>query len=134
MKPKLGRQKEHRTALLRNIGISLVKNERVTTTLPKAKALRPIIERWITIAKDANLHAERILISRVGDKSTVNKLMKDIAKRNNNRHGGYTRILKLGARVGDASPKAMIEFVEQLIINDEETKESKPKKDKKVTK
>lgn len=124
---KLGRKKEHRNALLRNIGISLVLNERVTTTLPKAKALRPIIERWITIAKGANLHAERILISRVGDKPTVSKLMKDLAKRNSSRPGGYTRILKLGARVGDASPTALIEFVEAPAKEDkkEEAKEKK---------
>lgn len=129
MSRKLGRKIGHRRALLKNLGISLVMHERITTTLPKAKELRPLIERWITIAKKpeaSSLQAQRLLLSRVGDKAAVKKLTSDLAGRAKSRVGGYTRILKLGARVGDASPIAIIELVDKKAVV--EVKDAKAKK------
>lgn len=138
MSRKLGRKIGHRRALLKNLGISLVMHERITTTLPKAKELRPLIERWITIAKKpeaSSLQAQRLLLSRVGDKDAVKKLTRDLAGRAKSRVGGYTRILKLGNRVGDASPIAIIELVDKkavVKVKEAKTKDAKAevKKDK----
>ena len=117
---KLGRVTEHRLALLRNQATALLRHERIETTVPKAKELRPFVERLITIAKrgvasdDANgkaLHARRLVAAEVADKAVVSKLFDTIAPRFAERPGGYTRILRIGIRRGDAAEVAQIELV-----------------------
>ncbi len=119
MNRTLGRSKDHRTHLMRNLGRSLVLEERLVTTLPKAKSLRPIVEVWITkakataAAKDANrLARHRQLLQVVHHADVAGKLITDLAARTKNRAGGYLRILKLGHRAGDAAPMARIELVD----------------------
>ena len=117
---KLGRVSEHRTALLRNQAIALIRHERIETTMPKAKELRPFVERLITIAKrgvaagDANgksLHARRLVLQELPDKDVVGKLFESIAPRFAERPGGYTRILRVGFRRGDSAEVAQVELV-----------------------
>jgi large subunit ribosomal protein L17 len=117
---KLGRVSEHRTALLRNQAMALIRHERIETTLPKAKELRPFVERLITIAKrgvaaaDANgksLHARRLVLQELPDKDIVGKLFESIAPRYAERAGGYTRILRVGFRRGDSAEVAHVELV-----------------------
>lgn len=110
---KLNRTHSHRQAMFANMAVALVKHEQITTTLPKAKDLRPIVERLVTLAKKGSLHARRQLISRTRDEKTAAKLIDVLATRYNARSGGYTRILKAGYRYGDAAPMAVIEFVER---------------------
>jgi len=101
-----------RKALLRGLVNSLVEHGRIKTTVAKAKELRRHVEKAITLGKDQTLHAQRLLLSRYPNESTVNTIMKDLAPRFKNRAGGYTRILKLGARPGDNADMAFIEFVD----------------------
>lgn len=117
---KLGRTTEHRLALLRNQAIALLRHERIETTVPKAKELRPFVERLITIAKrgvaggdDAGkaLHARRMVLAELPDKKVVGKLFESLAPRFSERPGGYTRILRVGFRRGDAAEVAQIELV-----------------------
>jgi large subunit ribosomal protein L17 len=117
---KLGRVSEHRTALLRNQAMALIRHERIETTMPKAKELRPFVERLITIAKrgvasgDANgksLHARRMVLAELPDKDVVGKLFESIAPRYAERPGGYTRILRVGFRRGDSAEVAQVELV-----------------------
>ena len=109
---QLGVKKEHRTALLANLGASLVKKGRVRTTLPKARALRPFIERVITLAKKGTLHHRRLALSRLRDEDAVTLLFNEKAAMFAKRNGGYTRIYKLSEqRLGDAAEMALIEFV-----------------------
>jgi large subunit ribosomal protein L17 len=117
---KLGRVSEHRTALLRNQAMALIRHERIETTMPKAKELRPFVERLITIAKrgvasgDANgksLHARRLVLAELPDKAIVGKLFESIAPRYAERPGGYTRILRVGYRRGDSAEVAQVELV-----------------------
>src|ERR1051325_4734577 len=117
---KLGRVSEHRTALLRNQAMALIRHERIETTMPKAKELRPFVERIITIAKrgvaagEANgkaLHARRMVLVDIVDKDVVGKLFDTIAPRFADRPGGYTRILRIGFRRGDAAEVAQMELV-----------------------
>ncbi len=117
---KLGRVSEHRTALLRNQAMALIRHERIETTMPKAKELRPFVERLITIAKrgvaagDANgrsLHARRLVLAELPDKDVVGKLFASIAPRYAERPGGYTRILRVGYRRGDSAEVAQMELV-----------------------
>ena len=117
---KLGRVSEHRTALLRNQAMALIRHERIETTMPKAKELRPFVERLITIAKrgvasgDANgqsLHARRLVLAELPDKAVVGKLFESIAPRYAERPGGYTRILRVGFRRGDSAEVAQVELV-----------------------
>jgi large subunit ribosomal protein L17 len=117
---KLGRVTEHRVALLRNQAIALLRHERIETTLPKAKELRPFVERLITIAKrgiasgDANgkgLHARRLVLAALPDRAVVGKLFETLAPRFAERHGGYTRILRVGFRRGDSAEVAQVELV-----------------------
>ena len=117
---KLGRVSEHRTALLRNQAMALIRHERIETTLPKAKELRPFVERLITIAKrgvtagDANaksLNARRLVLQELPDKDVVGKLFESIAPRYAERPGGYTRILRVGFRRGDSAEVAHVELV-----------------------
>ena len=117
---KLGRVSEHRTALLRNQAMALIRHERIETTMPKAKELRPFVERLITIAKrgvasgDANgksLHARRLVLAELPDRAVVGKLFEAIAPRYAERPGGYTRILRVGFRRGDSAEVAQVELV-----------------------
>jgi large subunit ribosomal protein L17 len=110
---KLGRTTSHRTAMFANMAASLIKHEQITTTLPKAKELRPFVEKLVTLAKRGDLHARRIAISRVRDVTQVRKLFETIGPRYKARDGGYTRVLKAGFRFGDNAPVAVIEFVDR---------------------
>ena len=110
---KLGRTTSHRTAMFANMAASLIKHEQITTTLPKAKELRPFVEKLVTLAKRGDLHARRIAISRVRDVDQVRKLFETIGPRYEGRKGGYIRVLKAGFRFGDNAPVAVIEFVDR---------------------
>ena len=110
---KLGRTSAHRTAMFANMAASLIKHEQITTTLPKAKELRPFVEKLVTLAKRGDLHARRIAISRVRDVDQVGKLFSAIGPRYADRNGGYIRIMKAGFRHGDNAPVAVIEFVDR---------------------
>ena len=110
---KLNRTKEHRKALFMNLAQALVKHEQITTTLPKAKELRPIVEKLVTLARKDTLHARRQVISQLQDKKLADKLFTTLAERYKERPGGYTRIMKAGFRYGDMAPLAIIEFVDR---------------------
>lgn len=110
---KLGRTTAHRTAMFANMAASLIKHEQIVTTLPKAKELRPFVEKLVTLAKKGDLHARRIAISRVRDVDQVGKLFATIGPRYSGRNGGYIRVLKAGYRYGDNAPMAVIEFVDR---------------------
>ena len=110
---KLGRTSSHRMAMFANMAASLIKHEQITTTLPKAKELRPFVEKLVTLAKRGDLHARRIAISRVRDVDQVRKLFDTIGPRYGSRNGGYIRVLKAGFRYGDNAPVAVIEFVDR---------------------
>lgn len=112
MKPnRLGRNQGHRKALLRNQVISLILNERIRTTDAKAKALRPIIEKMITLGKRGDLAARRQVAAYLNQPAAVKRLFEDVAPRYADRDGGYTRIVKIGQRRGDAAPISLIELV-----------------------
>jgi large subunit ribosomal protein L17 len=110
---KLNRTAEHRRAMWANMAASLIKHEQISTTLPKAKDLRPIVEKLVTLGKRGDLHARRQAISQIRDIAMVKKLFEVIGPRYKDRHGGYTRVLKAGFRHGDNAPNAVIEFVER---------------------
>lgn len=110
---KLNRTTAHRKALFANLAVALIKHEQIKTTLPKAKDLRPIVEKLVTLGKKGTLHARRQIISRTGDEATATKLFDAIAERYKGRNGGYLRILKAGFRYGDMAPMAVIEFVDR---------------------
>ena len=110
---KLNRTSEHRKALLKNMLNSLIKYEQIITTLPKAKFLRPQADKIITLGKNDTLQNTKILISKLQDKNSANKVKKTLSKRYINRKGGYTRIIKAGFRYGDKAPMAVIEFVDR---------------------
>ena len=112
---KLNRTSEHRKALIKNMLNSLIKYEQITTTLPKAKVLRPQADKIITLGKLDTLHNTKALISKLQDTKSANKVKKTLAKRYLNRKGGYTRIIKAGFRYGDNAPMAVIEFVDRDI-------------------
>ncbi len=109
---KLDRKTEHRQAMLANQVCSLIHHERIRTTLAKAKAVRPLAEKMVTLGKDGSLHARRNALAVLRQKEAISKLFGDISKRCANRNGGYTRIIKLGKRLSDAAPMALIEWVE----------------------
>ena len=109
---KLGRDSSHRRAMLRNMATSLVKMERIETTLPKAKELRGIVDRMITLGKRGDLHARRLAASYLFDDEAVAKVFSDLASRFEKRPGGYTRILRKGFRFGDGADMALIELVD----------------------
>ena len=128
---KLNRTSEHRKALLKNMLNSLIKYEQIKTTLPKAKFLRPQAEKIITLGKKDNLQTTKMLISKLQDSKSANKIKKTLSKRYEKRNGGYTRIIKAGFRYGDNAPMAILEFVDRDI---EAKKVDKKIKDtKKVT-
>ena len=127
---RLNRTSEHRKALLKNMLNSLIKYEQITTTLPKARVLRPAAEKLITIGKKNTLSNTRRLVSKLQNIQTVNKIRKTLSKRYEKRKGGYTRIIKAGFRYGDNAPMAIIEFVDR----DLEAKRVDRKKSKKEDK
>ena len=110
---KLGRTSAHRTAMFANMSASLIKHEQIVTTLPKAKELRPFVEKLVTLAKRGELHARRQAISQVRDIAQVGKLFATLGPRYKARAGGYIRVLKAGFRHGDNAPMAVIEFVDR---------------------
>lgn len=110
---KLNRTHEHRKAMFANMVASLIEHEQIVTTLPKAKDLRPIVEKMITLGKRGDLHARRQAISQVRDETVIRKLFDTLAPRYADRNGGYTRVLKAGFRRGDNAPMAVIEFVDR---------------------
>jgi large subunit ribosomal protein L17 len=125
---KLGRTSGHRLAMFRNQLASLIDKERIVTTLPKAKELRPQIERLITLGKNDSVHARRVAGSQIQDNTLVAKLFDTIGPRFNDRPGGYTRIIKLGPRRGDASEMAILEFVGYELAKEEKSAPAKAKK------
>ncbi len=110
---KLNRTSEHRLAMLRNMMNSLIQHEVIKTTLPKAKELRRVVERMITLAKEPTLANKRLAFNRLRDRDMVVKLFGEIGPRYQARPGGYTRILKMGYRVGDNAPMALVELVDR---------------------
>src|SRR3977135_4042509 len=108
---KLNRTNEHRRAMFANMAAALIKHEQIVTTLPKAKDLRPIVEKLVTLGKRGDLHARRQAIAQIKDAILVGKLFAVLAPRYKDRHGGYTRVLKAGVRYGDNAAMAVIEFV-----------------------
>ena len=123
---KLNRTSEHRKALIKNMLNSLIKYEQITTTLPKAKVLKPQADKIITLGKKDNLQNTKTLISKLQDAKSANKVKKTLSKRYENRKGGYTRIIKAGFRYGDNAPMAVIEFVDRDV---EAKRVDKKKKD-----
>tara|TARA_B100000579_G_scaffold90010_1_gene70947 strand:- start:304 stop:741 length:438 start_codon:yes stop_codon:yes gene_type:complete len=113
---KLNRTSEHRKALLKNMLNSLIKYEQITTTLPKAKFLKPEAEKIITLGKKETLHTKKMLMTKLQDRISTQKVTKTLSKRYQKRNGGYTRIVKAGFRYGDNAPMAVIEFVDRDIV------------------
>jgi len=125
---RFGKTTSHRVMMFRNLVTSLIKHGRVETTLPKAKELRSWGDKMITLGKRGDLHARRQALSIITEKEVVKKLFEEIAPMYQGREGGYTRVVKLGNRTGDAAPMAIIELVGK---REAEKKEAKPKKKKK---
>ncbi len=129
---KLNRTSEHRKALIKNMLNSLIKYEQITTTLPKAKVLKPQADKIITLGKKDTLSNTKTLISKLQDIKSTNKVKKTLSKRYENRKGGYTRIIKAGFRYGDNAPMAVIEFVDRDVEAKRVDKKKKnPSKDQK---
>ena len=112
-KRRFGRTHEHRKAMFANMCQALIKHEQIVTTLPKAKDLRPVVEKLVTLGKRGDLHARRQAIAQIKDATIVAKLFAVLAPRYKDRHGGYTRVLKAGFRYGDNAPMGVIEFVDR---------------------
>jgi large subunit ribosomal protein L17 len=127
---KLGRHSAHRTAMFANMAAALIKHEQIVTTLPKAKELRPIVEKLVTLGKKGGLPARRQAISELRDLAMVKKLFDVIGPRYKERNGGYTRVLKAGFRYGDNAAQAVIEFVDRDV--DAKGLDSGPMQEKKV--
>ena len=129
---KLNRTSEHRKALLKNMLNSLIKYEQIKTTLPKAKFLKPQADKIITLGKKETLQTTKMLVSKLQDIKSANKVKKTLSKRYQNRKGGYTRIIKAGFRYGDNAPMAVIEFVDRDVEAKRVDKKNKvPAKDQK---
>ena len=127
---KLGRTAEHRKALLANQVCSLIEHQRIKTTLAKAKAVRPLAERMVTLGKNGSIHARRTALATLRQKNAVKKLFDDIAPRSAERNGGYTRIVKLGQRRSDSAPMAFIEWVDMAEVVEEKPREERKAKRK----
>ena len=130
---RLGRKAEHRNALLANQVCNLIEHQRIKTTLAKAKAVRPIAEKMVTLGKNGSIHARRTAFSTLRHKDAVKKLFDEIAPRSTERNGGYTRIVRLGQRKSDSASMAFIEWVDAAPAAEEKTAEekaTKPKKEK----
>ena len=110
---KLNRTSSHRKSLFKNMSQALLKHEQIVTTLPKAKELKRVVEKLITLGKKGNLHSRRLAFNQIRDKDMVSKLFDNLAKRYSDRKGGYTRVLKAGFRYGDSAPMAVIELVDR---------------------
>ena len=110
---RFNRTAEHREAMFANMAAALVKHEQIVTTLPKAKDLRPVVEKLVTLAKRGGLHARRQAMAQMRDETQLKKLFEVLAKRYESRNGGYLRIMKAGFRYGDQAPMAVIEFVDR---------------------
>lgn len=119
---KLSRNTAHRKALLRNLSLAFLQHEIIKTTLPKAKEVKPFIEKLLTIAKKDTLANRRLAISLLGNNLVVDRLFKEIGPRIANRNGGYTRILKFGFRIGDKAPIALFELVDRVIEEEKSEK------------
>ena len=128
---KLNRTSEHRKALLKNMLNSLIKYEQITTTLPKAKFLKPQADKIITLGKKETLQTTKMLMTKLQDITSANKVKKTLSKRYEKRQGGYTRIIKAGFRYGDNAPMAVIEFVDRDVLAKRvDRKKKDPLKDK----
>jgi len=127
---KLGRTAEHRKALLANQVCSLIQHQRIKTTLAKAKAVRPLAEKMVTLGKKGSIHARRTALATLRQKNAVKKLFDDIAPRSINRNGGYTRVVKLGQRKSDSASMAFIEWVDAAQVIEEKAAEEKKTKRK----
>lgn len=127
---KLGRTAEHRKALLANQVCSLIEHQRIKTTLAKARAVRPLAERMVTLGKNGSIHARRTALAALRQKNAVKKLFADIAPRSAERNGGYTRIVKLGYRKSDSARMAFIEWVDMTEVVEEKATEEKKRKKK----
>jgi len=127
---KLGRTAEHRKALLANQVCSLIEHQRIKTTLAKAKAVRPLAERMVTLGKNGSIHARRTALATLRQKSAVKKLFDDVAPRSAERNGGYTRIVRLGQRKSDSAAMAFIEWVDMAVVVEEKPTEEKKAKRK----
>jgi large subunit ribosomal protein L17 len=127
---KLGRKAEHRKALLANQVCSLIAHQRIKTTLAKAKAVRPLAEKMVTLGKNGSLHARRNAFSILRQKDAVKKLFDEIAPVSANRNGGYTRIVRLGRRKSDSAPMAFLEWVDVAQVTEEKSTEEKKAKRK----
>ncbi|PYJ54411.1 MAG: 50S ribosomal protein L17 [Verrucomicrobia bacterium] len=127
---KLGRTAEHRKALLANQVCSLIEHQRIKTTLAKARAVRPLAERMVTLGKNGSLHARRTALATLRQRNAVKKLFDDIAPRSAERNGGYTRIVKLGYRRSDSACMAFIEWVDMAEVVEEKATEEKKRKKK----
>ena len=110
---RFSRTSSHRKAMFANMAAALIKHEQITTTLPKAKELRPVVEKLITLGKRGDLHARRQAIAQIRDVAMVKKLFEVIGPRYKDRNGGYTRVIKAGYRHGDSAPRAVIELVDR---------------------
>jgi large subunit ribosomal protein L17 len=110
---KFNRTAEHRRAMFANMAAALIKHEQIVTTLPKAKDLRPVVEKLVTLGKRGDLHARRQAVAKIRDIAMVKKLFEVLGPRYKDRNGGYTRVLKAGFRYGDSAPVAVIEFVDR---------------------
>src|SRR5712692_9448386 len=127
---KLGRTAEHRKALLANQVCSLIEHRRIKTTLAKAKAVRPLAERMVTLGKNGSVHARRMALSMLRQKDAVKKLFAEVAPRSADRNGGYTRIVRLGQRKSDSASMAFIEWVDAAQVTEEKAAEEKKAKRK----
>lgn len=110
---RLNRTSSHRKAMFANMAAALITHEQITTTLPKAKELKPIVDKLVTLGKRGDIHARRLAVARIRDEDAVKKLFDTLASRYSERAGGYTRVLKAGFRYGDSAPMAVIELVER---------------------
>jgi large subunit ribosomal protein L17 len=129
---KLGRTAEHRKALLANQVCSLIEHQRIKTTLAKAKAVRPLAERMVTLGKNGSIHARRTALATLRQKNAVKKLFDEIAPKSAERNGGYTRIVKLGQRMSDSAPMAFIEWVDMAEVIEAKAEQDKKAKRKKA--
>jgi len=110
---RLNRSSSHRKAMFANMAAALIRHEQITTTLPKAKELKPIVDKLVTLGKRGDVHARRLAVARIRDEDAVKKLFETLAPRYESRAGGYSRVLKAGYRYGDSAPMAVIELVER---------------------
>src|ERR1041385_8552803 len=131
---RLGRKAEHRKAMLANQVCSLIEHRRIKTTLAKAKAVRPLAEKMVTLGKNGSIHAKRMAFATLRQKDAVKKLFDEIAPASTERNGGYTRIIRLGQRQSDSASMALLEWVDAAIATDEKPAEEKKAKKEKAPK